>query len=487
MSPKLEDQNIMNEIIEKPERKEKGVIRTMPDYFRNSAKNNKSKIKAPKNQSSMSNPKKKRGILMILVILLVLILIVVIGFVLYSSYQKSLEGDKLQEQKRQEELEKEKQSEEDARLKAEEEQKRIEEEERLQSQEEKQKRDAERLGDINLIQTSLEDYFADMKRYPEEVTSNTSLATTENTYIEKVPQNPEPGGSKYIYTVAPSDALSYTISFTLETQIGELEQGLNTATSERQITKDGKIITIKSKRKELIEQSQTVLSSLDSDLDGLTDVEESFYLTDKDEFDSDNDSYSDKQELINLYNPSGIAPVRLIESGNVDEYTNPTFDYYIYYPKNWVVKPLDQTNREVIFTSTTGEFIEVLIEDNISKLSLEEWFKNQYTEEELKRTQIVSTKDNKLAGIRSADRRRAYFAQDQYIYIIIHNFGTKTEVDYSVTYEMMIKSFRFSEEEDEQNNAEIEENEDAIIDSEEIMENESESDTQDDGTDITEV
>ncbi len=49
----------------------------------------------------------------------------------------------------------------------------------------------------------------------------------------------------------------------------------------------------------------SVLSGVDSDNDGLSDLFEDAIGTDKNSKDSDNDSYSDKQELLSAYNPLG--------------------------------------------------------------------------------------------------------------------------------------------------------------------------------------
>ena len=57
----------------------------------------------------------------------------------------------------------------------------------------------------------------------------------------------------------------------------------------------------------------------DSDADGLTDREEAeIYGTDPANVDSDSDGYLDGGEVFYLYNPAGIAPVTLKESGLVN-------------------------------------------------------------------------------------------------------------------------------------------------------------------------
>ncbi len=180
--------------------------------------------------------------------------------------------------------------------------------------------------------------------------------------------------------------------------------------------------------------------SLDTDNDGLTDVEESLFSTDINKTDTDEDSYPDTLELINLYNPAGLAPQKIEETNLVKIYNNQIFKYFIFYPTSWSARALDATEREVLFTSTTGEFVQVIVDDNINRQPLLDWYLAEapgaiYSE--------ISTKGG-LRGIQSSDGLNTYFASRDKIYVISYNVGVKTELNYKTTFLMMVKSFKLS-------------------------------------------
>jgi len=104
-------------------------------------------------------------------------------------------------------------------------------------------RDAKRVSDIKQIQTALELYFADQNAYPAgagiALGTGTYLALSSGggfgaasgtTYMGQVPANPTPGGAAYTYTVSGTGNSSYSITFTLEGQTGQLAVGAHTAT-----------------------------------------------------------------------------------------------------------------------------------------------------------------------------------------------------------------------------------------------------------------
>lgn len=102
----------------------------------------------------------------------------------------------------------------------------------------------------------------------------------------------------------------------------------------------------------------------DTDEDGLTDAEELILGTDIGLADSDGDSYPDAQELLNLYNPAGVAPQRLLDAGLVYAYEHPTQRWSIYLPRQWSIVATDQEQQELKVTMTaSGE--EVVIQTGL--------------------------------------------------------------------------------------------------------------------------
>ncbi len=79
---------------------------------------------------------------------------------------------------------------------------------------------------------------------------------------------------------------------------------------------------------------------VDTDSDGLTDREEALYGTDFRNADSDADSFLDGNEVFHRYDPLGLSPSTLFDTGSVLVYKGARPDslgYEIYYPKAWAV------------------------------------------------------------------------------------------------------------------------------------------------------
>jgi hypothetical protein len=125
-------------------------------------------------------------------------------------------------------------------------------------------------------------------------------------------------------------------------------------------------------------------------------------------------------------------------------YSNPSFNYSVFYPASWLPRALDESNREAMFTSTTGEFVQVIVEDNANRLPLLDWYLAESPGTSPADVGTATTKGG-LLGIKSPDGLTVYFAFGDKIYAISYNIGVKTELNYKSTFEMMIKSFKLSQ------------------------------------------
>jgi hypothetical protein len=181
-----------------------------------------------------------------------------------------------------------------------------------------------------------------------------------------------------------------------------------------------------------------VVNSRDTDRDNLTDAEEDAFGTEPNKPDTDSDGYSDGIEVGGGYNPNGTG--KISEMTTIGEYTNKTYNYKILYPLSWIAQATDQTNKEVLFTSSLAEFVEVLVANNVSELTAKEWYLTQYPE---LNSQTVSTFETWAGkeGVIGIDEKTVYLATDDYIYIITYNYGTRTEASFRKTFEMMRESF----------------------------------------------
>ncbi|HLC90123.1 MAG TPA: thrombospondin type 3 repeat-containing protein [Patescibacteria group bacterium] len=188
-------------------------------------------------------------------------------------------------------------------------------------------------------------------------------------------------------------------------------------------------------------ESLTPLSlASDSDGDGLTEAEENLFGTNAQASDSDNDTYSDGSELLVFYDPTKAA-APLSASSLFSTYRHP--NYSIIYPSAWTLREADNQKNEVLFTSDTGEFVEILIINQAGNKTLNNWYQEQFPGVDFQTVTRVSI--NNLTGLRHPDNQSYYLMKNNdasRIYLITYNSGNFTELNFLITFQVMVKSFR---------------------------------------------
>lgn len=184
-----------------------------------------------------------------------------------------------------------------------------------------------------------------------------------------------------------------------------------------------------------INTNTSIVPTLDSDADSLTNQEEVIYGTNASNPDTDGDGFHDGQEVLARYNPNGTG--LLTASASIKTYTNITYGFSILYPTTWALGTLN-ADRLAAFTSTTGEFVQVSVQDNPSGLSAREWYLSQSPS--VAQTSLKDVATGTLAGILGPDGLNAYFADAHFIYQITYNIGVKNEANYLTTFTMMYSS-----------------------------------------------
>ncbi len=159
--------------------------------------------------------------------------------------------------------------------------------------------------------------------------------------------------------------------------------------------------------------------------------------------DPDGDKYTDAQEVYNLYNPAGKEPMKLIESALVKEFVNPSFSYRVYQPISWATGAVDQEYRTVLFSTLTGENIEVRAIDKPPSQTFEQWFAEWAPGEKISDLTAFSSvfKEN---GFRRSDDLVFYFPTADRVYVFTYHTTDSTAVNYRFVIKMMARSFRFS-------------------------------------------
>jgi len=200
--------------------------------------------------------------------------------------------------------------------------------------------------------------------------------------------------------------------------------------------------TIISPAIELLEFPAMFLSdSVDLDNDGLSDLAEEIFGTDPALPDSDNDSYADAHEIFYLYNPSGQEPMRLIEAGTVKEYINPVFGYSLYFPINWAVGNTKEDYRDILFSTLTGDNIEILAVDKEVGEDFESWLAKNAPSEQFNYYKSFESRFQ-ATGYERVDKLVYFLAQPTRVYIIAYHVSDTNMVNFRLVADMMARSFK---------------------------------------------
>lgn len=179
----------------------------------------------------------------------------------------------------------------------------------------------------------------------------------------------------------------------------------------------------------------------DSDQDGLTDIEEQLFETDKLQPDTDGDGYKDGEEILSGFNPRKGGRADLATSGLVNEYSNPLFGYTIRYPSKFLARSIDETNREVLFTAVTGELITVTVDDQVQHPTLQAWYKEQFPD--VIDTSKLTITISGVEALYSPDGLSVYFLKDGRLFAVTYNPAAATQLGYPTVFKRMLKDFTF--------------------------------------------
>lgn len=187
-----------------------------------------------------------------------------------------------------------------------------------------------------------------------------------------------------------------------------------------------------------------LIAGPDADSDGLSDIEEDLYKTDKDKKDTDGDGYSDGEEILNHYDPSGAGQLEGSKSELVKVlHFGPQWEFL--YPLQW--KEQNSTGKlgvDNLFLTTNSQAIfQISFEQNPDKLSLDKWFELQNPGNGV--IKYVPVQYGDFFGIRTDEGPTVYLTHKdnpETILVFFYNPVDSSLLHYLTTFEMMLKSLR---------------------------------------------
>tara|TARA_Y100001970_G_C14238245_1_gene863259 strand:- start:1383 stop:2729 length:1347 start_codon:yes stop_codon:yes gene_type:complete len=183
------------------------------------------------------------------------------------------------------------------------------------------------------------------------------------------------------------------------------------------------------------------IKSPDVDKDALTDAEEEVLNTDSGTQDTDQDGYYDGLEVANLYNPTGLAPRRIVDSGIVREYVSPLWKYRLYYPLSWQLDSVDEQGRDVVISAITGDYVQVRVFQKENTQTFLSWFAAMAKGQRFAEITEKTNRFKEQVFVRR-DGLVAYVPTDQFVFVLLYNPGSEQMVLYPNLMNMIIQSFR---------------------------------------------
>lgn len=180
-------------------------------------------------------------------------------------------------------------------------------------------------------------------------------------------------------------------------------------------------------------------AGLDTDSDGLTDLEEELFKADARNPDSDGDGFLDGNEVFHLYNPNGRAPARLIDAGLV-KVVSGSIGWSMQVPVAWNVPAVGEGTNLTI-PSGHGETFRLTIDDNPKQLPILEWYlaKNP----DVKAGQVLQYRSKQgYEGIIGADLLTTYIPWGDRVFVFSYRLDNQPFINFRTTYAMMLNSLR---------------------------------------------
>jgi len=189
----------------------------------------------------------------------------------------------------------------------------------------------------------------------------------------------------------------------------------------------------------------------DTDGDGLTDVEETLYLSNFQLPDTDGDGFLDGNEVFHRYDPLRPSPATLFEAGKVLLVHLGTIGE-TFSPTAWSVQNAsvgEKTPSTLTLAVPSGEAIVLHAEPADASLTLEAWWKATFPEKgKTDGLPAASLTKEGYPLLISKDQLTAFVlvrqANANFVVIFTYQAGGKMTADYFKTFQMIVNGFRLS-------------------------------------------
>ncbi len=179
-------------------------------------------------------------------------------------------------------------------------------------------------------------------------------------------------------------------------------------------------------------------AGLDSDSDGLTDLEEALFGTNIHNPDTDEDGFLDGNEVFNLYNPNGRAPSTLLNAGLVKQESG-TIGWTMLIPKVWTLTQTVPDGSKATIDTGKAEKFTISVEDNANYTPIVKWYLAHHPS--VQASQILQYRSKKgYKGIIGADLLATYIPWGKYVFVFTYHLNGQPFINYRTTYSMMLNS-----------------------------------------------
>ncbi|MCC7357695.1 fibronectin type III domain-containing protein [Candidatus Uhrbacteria bacterium] len=179
-------------------------------------------------------------------------------------------------------------------------------------------------------------------------------------------------------------------------------------------------------------------AGLDTDSDGLTDLEEALLHSDPKNPDTDNDGFLDGNEAFHLYNPNGRAPARLLDAKLVKQ-VDASIGYSFQLPNDWIFTLTIKDGSKASVKTAGKEHFEISVEDNPKQLAILDWYLQKNPNVKAEHVLKYRTKRG-YEGIIGADLLTRYLPWGDKIFVFNYVLEGEPFINYQTLFSLMMNS-----------------------------------------------